>query len=129
MKPTLSVDWDGTLVEHMWPGEGDWLPGAVDALHELVTMYRVVIFSCRVAAYEFGRENVLRPPAVTQREINYIRRMLDEAGLPQVEIWTRPFKLPAVAYVDDRAVHFKGRWERLMPKLRAMAGAEAYPED
>ena len=40
--PTIVIDWDGTLVEEVYPAQGWWLPGAVDALWAFVKAgYRV----------------------------------------------------------------------------------------
>lgn len=118
MKPILAVDWDGTCVEHVWPDEGDWLPGAVDALHSLTDLYEIHVFSCRVAPFEFLQPDTPRPEEDTEREIAYIRRMLDEVYLQEVQIWTRPFKIPAVAYVDDRGIRFNNNWEEVVGWLR-----------
>lgn len=138
---TIVVDWDGTCVEGVWPKEGDWMPGAVDALRYLSTFCRLVVFSCRTAPVQpfpghTGEAGEARDPAEVQREINYIRRMLDEAGLMAVEIHdhTKPYKPGAVAYVDDKAVHYNGRknaWTRLVPKLAILAHRPdmAFPEN
>lgn len=126
-----AIDWDATCVEGKWPEMGNWLPGAVEALRELVKHGEVVIHSCRVAPYEFQAEQVRRDPAKVAEEINGIRRMLDAEGLHEVVIWTRDYKPPAVSYVDDRARRYNGRtnaWKKLVPVLLTDAGlfSEAY---
>ncbi len=111
MKPRVVVDWDGTCVENDFPDFGDWLPGAVDALRELDSLgLEVVIFSCRVAPMEFGAEMFWREPEAVKAEVDGIHRMLDAEGLGHLEVWTRPYKPPAIAYVDDRAVPYRGNW-------------------
>ena len=46
------VDWDGTCVEEVWPGMGDWLPGAVEALRAMSAVGKTVIYSLRCHYYE-----------------------------------------------------------------------------
>lgn len=110
---TFAIDWDGTCVENAWPEMGDWLPGAVEGLHQLDSMGKVVIYSCRVAAWEFcdksewrERRDVLDVAA----EIAAMRRMLTKKDLGHLEIWTRDFKPPAVIYIDDKGFRFTGDW-------------------
>lgn len=114
--PTFAVDWDGTVVENVYPDRGDWLPGAERALKVLDSLGTVIIHSVRVApimpapGQAFGGvvEFVEFDPT---DEVNYIQGMLDEIGLGHIEIWTRPFKPPASVYIDDKAVRFLN-WEQ-----------------
>lgn len=120
VKPLLAVDWDGTCVPLAWPEKPlEWLPGAFEALHALVSEYRVVIHTSRIAPVWPGNESP-RDPAEVQAEVNYIREMLDDAGLSVVEVWQKPWKPPAAAFIDDRAIHYRGRpnsWRNLVGKL------------
>lgn len=87
---------------------------------------QILIHSCRIAPVEFLTE-IPRPPEKVAAEVGYIRSMLDDAGLTMVEIHTKPWKPVAVAYVDDKGVHYSGRpnaWKNLVPKLAAMCGVE-----
>jgi predicted mannosyl-3-phosphoglycerate phosphatase (HAD superfamily) len=103
VKYTVAVDWDGTLVEHRWPENGDWLPGAVDFIKDLQKRgYKVVINSCR-ASYLKGQTE--------------IREKLREAGLKDVEVHTEPGKPLAVAYVDDRGVQFSGNFNESLARV------------
>jgi hypothetical protein len=124
-KPRVGVDWDGTCVENVWPAEGDWLPGAVEALHDLSPYYTLIVDSCRISPLEAHDHSKLRDPAIIAREIAYIRRMLDEAGLTHVEIWTKLGKLPADYYIDDKGIHFNGRrnaWAAITMRLLLQRG-------
>lgn len=124
--PTFAVDWDGTLVENVYPEQGDWLPGAKDALYLFDRLGTVIVHSVRIApvmpapGQPFGEmaEFVDYDPSA---EVAYIQRMLDEAGLGHIEIWQRPFKPPATFYIDDKAIRFDGDWpttiEAVMNKL------------
>jgi hypothetical protein len=59
--------------------------------------------------------------------------MLDAEGLWDITLWLKDYKPPAVAYVDDKAVHYNGRpgaWDALVPKLLIMAGLEpVFPDE
>lgn len=122
MKPVLAVDWDGTCVESVYPAEGDWLPGASKALRKLIQSYTVYIFTCRTAPYAFRDWHTPVTNEQVLRETAYIRRMLDDAGLHEVEIWDREFKIPAVAYIDDKGIPFDGSWSRAVRTLRKKVG-------
>lgn len=128
MKHRIAVDWDGTLVTNAWPEKSyEWQPGAVAALRKLSSFANVVVHTSRIATMTWLAEELPRDPAEVQLEINYIRQMLDDAGLEQVEIWTQPWKPGALAYVDDKAIHYTGQkhaWDDLTDKLAAMAGRE-----
>lgn len=96
------VDWDGTCVTAAWPEMGDWLPGARPALHKLLEWgYEVVIFSARFAPVSV-HEDEANP--LLDGDVVRIRAMLDEAGLQEVDLWFKPWKPGAVAYLDDKGV-------------------------
>lgn len=114
------VDWDGTCVEEVWPGMGDWLPGAVDALRELSSRGKTVIYSLRTHNYEVDDVTPRRPVDQVDETLA-IRRMLDEAGLHDIEVYPNGRgKPPGKFYIDDRAVVFSGDpdgWERVLDEI------------
>jgi hypothetical protein len=123
----FAVDWDGTCVEDAWPAMGAWLDDAPEALRELSSIGHTVIYTCRVAPAEFHDMDAVRDPALVQKEIDGIRAMLDAEGLQAVEIWLRPFKPPALEYIDNRARRFFGHkrsWRRLLEILLPLYGAK-----
>ena len=107
---------------------GDFLPGAVDALYELDRLGNVVIHSCRVAPFEFhepGRQIVWRDEEVTAAEIRWVKSKLESIGLDHIEVWTRPYKPPALIYIDDKGWRFDGNWPETVDFVRALvAGTE-----
>ncbi len=122
MKPALAVDWDATLVENVWPEEGKWLPGAVKALKQLTEKYQVYIHTCRIAPVMHNNWDIPLSKAAVAKEMEYIHRMLREAGLDDVKLWNEPYKIPAVAYIDDKGLRFEGNWPRTLRQLNRLRG-------
>lgn len=111
------VDWDGTCVEEVWPGMGDWLPGAILALRELSSRGKTVVYSLRCHEYE-ACDTLRRPLHAPLREQLSIRRMLDEAGLHDVDVYPNGRgKPPGKFYIDDRAVRFDGNWGNVLREV------------
>jgi hypothetical protein len=109
----IVIDWDGTLVEEKWPGMGDWLPGAKEAVATFLEFgYEVVIFSTRLAYVDIDEVT----PVDTQQAAK-VRDMLNEAGLHEVRIWTEPWKPRAFIYIDDRGMRFEGDWENIIEQV------------
>lgn len=105
---------------------GDWLPGAREALKQLDQLGTVVIHTCRVAPFEFhepGREVVWRDELVTAREVQWVKAKLAAVGLAHIEVWTRPYKPPALVYIDDRAVPYQGNWADILEHVGLLVEA------
>jgi hypothetical protein len=110
----VCVDFDGTLFPF---GEiysfNDPLPGAVEAMTRLREAgMRIVIFTSRLSPTwleaEYG--NTWAFEAEAQR--HYIGKQLDRFGIPFDLITCE--KVPAIAYIDDKALRFDGfNWFRL----------------
>jgi hypothetical protein len=111
------VDWDGTCVEEVWPGMGDWLPGAVDSLRTLSQIGKTVIYSLRCHEYEVD-DITPRAEGAPAAEAQAIRKMLDDAGLHDVEVYPNDRgKPPARYYIDDRGIRFEGDWDAVLSKV------------
>ena len=111
----IVVDWDGTCVNEVWPGQGDWLPGAVDTLKSfLAEGWDVVIFSTRLS-----KKNVDEVTDFDGHEdtVLALRRKLDDAGLQEVDIWLKDWKPGAVYYIDDKAIRFEGKWYDVVKQI------------
>lgn len=121
VRPTFIVDWDGTLVsDHAYPNQGEWLPGAVEALHAMIQRGRVVIYSLRLNPYQVGcdgDESKRRPFGDVIKHSNDIRRMLVEQGLHGVEIHETPGKPAGTYYIDNQAVEFTGDWDSVLDRV------------
>lgn len=93
MKERICVDFDGVLNEYNGYEEGNLgkpLSGSQDFIKELRRKYKVVILTSR------PKEQV----------INW----LSNNGFPSMVVTNR--KLPAVAYIDDRAIPFNGSYKQ-----------------
>ena len=121
-KNRIVVDWDGTCVEEIWPGnDGDWLPGAVDSIKEMLDAgYEVVIYSTRLSKMDVD-ERTPYPEHI--QTVSAIRSKLDESDLQEVGIWLHDWKPGAIAYIDDKAIKFNGDWEEVMKQVNQLRAA------
>lgn len=98
-KKTICVDFDGVLNEYDGYEEGDLgepLTGSHDFIRELRKKYKVVILTSR------PKEQVID--------------WLNNNGFPSMKVTNR--KVPAVAYIDDRAIQFKGNYKKVISRLK-----------
>lgn len=109
MAQTVCIDFDGTLAQYKgWTGvlpTEPPMPGAVEAVMALIAQgYQVVVFSTR-AQYVEGEAA--------------IASWLQFYNFPPMRITDK--KIPAIAYVDDRAVEFAGDWNYVANKIKELA--------
>jgi len=119
----IVVDLDDTLIDLEWPNIGGWKPGAIRGLKKLLEAgYEVMILSTRFAECEID-EVTFRDVLELESEKQEIREMLDDAGLQEVKIWDKTWKPGAVAYIDDKAIRYRGRpadWDIISDTLVRM---------
>jgi hypothetical protein len=125
---TAIIDWDGTAVPAMWPERPtQFMPGFVENMKRLHREgIRIVIFSARISPWDpwTGQR---RDIAHVVSETQYIRDMLDRAGLGYIDIWTREGKPGGSVYVDDKAERYTGRpgsWDKVTDKILLRLGKE-----
>ena len=106
----ICLDLDGTLYERRpLHEEPDPLPGAVEATRRLAAAgYRIVVFTSRLSpewlASTHHTESDMR---------DRIESILKRDGIPYERITSE--KVPAEAYVDDRAIRFReGEWPAIV---------------
>jgi 5'(3')-deoxyribonucleotidase len=90
----ICIDFDGVIHKYSkgWQGGkiyDDPMPGAKEALEKLQKEYELVIFT-------------------TRKETSDVSMWMAKNGLPNLAVTNE--KLPAIAYIDDRAVRFTN-WE------------------
>lgn len=98
-KKIICVDFDGVLNEYNGYEEGNLgkpLSGSQDFIKELRKKYKVVILTSR------PKEQV----------INW----LTDNGFPSMKVTNN--KVPAVAYIDDRAIPFNGDYKQVLRKVK-----------
>lgn len=91
MKKTICVDFDGVLSEYNGYEEGnpgEPLSASKEFIRQLRKKYEVIILTSR------PKEQVID--------------WLNNNGFPSMEVTNR--KIPAVAYIDDRAIQFNGSY-------------------
>lgn len=117
---TIAVDFDGVLhsYERGWADGsiyGDWKPGAVAALSQLTQQYAVFIHTTRSArqvARWIEQSSGYAFECTTHLPRTWYGRrkpFWNTQGL----LLVTDRKLPAIAYIDDRAVRFEDWWQSL----------------
>jgi hypothetical protein len=106
---TIAVDLDGTLIRENEYGELTPVPGAAEAMNRLHDKgYRIVIYTSRIGlAIHAGR---------LEEEIEFVRSVLKQFRIGYDEIFLGE-KLIADAYIDDRAIPFRGDWTSAAEEL------------
>lgn len=118
--PTAVIDFDGTLVPAIWPGRPEtFMPGAVDAMRRLHKEgFRLLVWSARLAPVDpWGAD---RDPGEVASEVQWMRSLLDSAGLTFMDIHTKPYKPGADVYVDDKAERYNPCvkcWDKLVTRI------------
>ncbi len=108
-KKVIAVDFDGTCFDTDDHGELVPVPGARDALSLLKNQgYHLVIHTCRTT--------IAMDRGSLDEEVHFIESILRSHGFEYDEIHLGE-KLVADAYVDDRAIAFRGNWEKTLDQL------------
>src|SRR5258708_7960603 len=104
----ICVDFDSTI--YPWDlvmASPDPVPGAADALRRLKDAgYRIVILTSRLSPTWLAESGY---NAVDQKA--HIERLLTRDAIPYDDVTSE--KVPAQAYVDDRAIRFHDNWQEV----------------
>lgn len=95
---TLSIDFDGTIVFEKYPGIGELIPGAKEAINTLHDMGHIIIInSCRAGPYEEQMKQYLYTAEIKHHFVNENPswRIEQYEGLDSR-------KIGADYYIDDR---------------------------
>ena len=102
---TVCVDFDGVIHEYKgWNGflpTGEPIPGAREFLANLAARYQVVIH--------------------TSRKPEYVWPWLTRYAMTDMVYEVTNTKVPAIAYVDDRAVRFDGDFDKALREISSPA--------
>jgi len=103
----LAIDFDGTVVEHAFPGIGKPMPGAIETLKELYEHYKLILWTCR-----------------TDESLEMAIEWLEEQGLKfdayNANIDRLNFadpKILANIYIDDRNFGGFPGWDKIKEEL------------
>lgn len=117
----VCVDFDGTL--YPWGylnAEPQPLDGAVAAMKAFRECgYKIAIFTSRLSPTWYRSEGWNRDDAELE-QFTYIANILERDGIPFDKITAE--KIPAVAYIDDKAVPFDGDWGKALDLALKKAG-------
>ena len=97
----ICVDFDGTLVDHRYPGIGQPVPEAMEWLKKFQSYgARIILYTMRSDSDQYG-------PTLTQA-VNYVRAggvtLYGINHNPDQDSWTKSPKAYANLYIDDAAV-------------------------
>lgn len=136
MTRTMAVDFDGVIhtYERGWVDGsiyGDFMPGAVVGLSLLLSRYAVFVHTTRSPAqvarwieqrscYAFECTTRMTPFLPSWWQWGRRHRFWNTRGL----LLVTSRKLPAVAYVDDRAIRFES-WDQVLAALVPATSGEA----
>lgn len=113
-KGILCIDFDATIVPWgpLFNPEAEALPGAVEAINELwASGWQIVIFTSRLSPswHKHSGENA-------GRQRRYVADTLERLGIHFTKITAE--KVPAEAYIDDRAIEFTGNnWPQIVERI------------
>jgi hypothetical protein len=116
-KPTIAVDYDGTIVNFAFPVSGPPKAGVREALAQFQQLgYHVLIYSCRTCKWF---PEVFNPYGeVLDMSRAVVKDMVDtlaKHGIPYDEIDDGTKGKPvAEYYIDDKGLRFNDNWPAIM---------------
>lgn len=116
-KNVVCIDFDGTLYPR---GELFGYPPPLKGAKEFVNFiynkgFYVVIWTSRLSEQWFKDEGWDLETA-HKEQVNYISSLLQRDGIPYHKITSE--KIPALAYLDDRAIKVENNWDDIIKEWR-----------
>ena len=108
-RPKIVIDFDGTIVDDMFPDIGDPKDGVIEALNKLKEAgFKITIHSCRTGSYFKG--------LLPDNQSENITKFMEYHKIPFDQIWI-PDKPIAAAYIDDKAIKYENNWDEIANNL------------
>jgi hypothetical protein len=114
-RPTIALDYDGTIVSNAWPEHGDPEPNAARNIKHLLKTFDIIIHTSRIAPVDM--EGSFRTGTQVAKEITAIHNKLRKMGLPWLPIHQLPWKPGADLYLDDKGMHYNGNWDETLGEI------------
>jgi len=117
MKPRIMIDLDGVIHRYSKGFHNGTLydgvmPGAKEFIDSMKDMYEIVIFTARISK----SPNRFAP----RTKVKEVKEWLDKHDIYYDDITSD--KLPAIAYIDDRAIEFRGDWNYVRERFDMLDG-------
>jgi hypothetical protein len=115
LRPSICVDFDGTICDFAFPNCGPLKPGVKEALEQFRSQgFYIIISSCRTCGWNeevFGNGDV---PVRGRPAVKSMVAYLDEHALPYDEIdFGEKGKVLADYMIDDRGISFRENWSQI----------------
>lgn len=125
-KQTICVDFDGVIHAYSkgWQDGSIYdglVPGAIQAIKALLKDYKVIIHSTRsetdIIDWLVYEQFPLLPSQPMPFRLKRVVGRWDIKELKDNEVGVTSYKVPAVAYIDDRGIRFES-WEQALADLK-----------
>jgi len=114
MSKIIICDFDGTIVDFNFPSIGEPKEGVKEAFQKLKDMgCKIHILSSRTST------EVFKYPIDRQEQVRKMEQYLDEHEIPYDKVLNLD-KPPAHVYIDDRAIGYRGDWNKVLEELENM---------
>jgi hypothetical protein len=115
MRPRILIDLDGVIHKyskgfHDGTLYDEVMPGARDFINNMKDIYEIVIFTARISK----TKKRFAPPSAKKDVEDWLMKNGIHFDLVTSD------KLPAIAYIDDRAIEFRGKWKYVYERLREL---------
>ncbi len=105
----ITVDFDGTITDDVFPDVGNPKDGVIEALQRLSEAgFEIIIHTCRTGSYFKGM--------LDEDQFDRVRDYLEYYDIPFDQIWV-PDKPIASAYIDDKGIRYKNNWPEIAESL------------
>lgn len=114
----IMIDFDGTIhsYEKGWQdGEiyGHYLENSKEVINELYNDFEIVIFTARASKTQHEKHE-----RDVNKTIKNVEDWLNEQGIKFDFITAE--KLPAIVYIDDKAIEFKNNWLEIHERIKSL---------